>query len=140
MLQQHPSAASVGLLLPPVALPMAHRGGSSRDVRDVAPPTPIGVFEEQLAALQASKADMRNLRSHMAGLEDELEQLSNENNALRFEQAGPMEDIANLQQPRAVRQCFCRRAPLRLQASLGRNFTIFGGIRSHSEKKGSESR
>ena len=39
------------------------------------PPTPIGALEEQLAALQNTKADMRDLRIHMTGLEDELEQL-----------------------------------------------------------------
>ena len=49
------------------------------------PPTPIGALEEQLAALQDTKADMRDLRIHMAGLEDELEQLSNANNALQRE-------------------------------------------------------
>ena len=48
-------------------------------------PTPIGALEEQLTALQHTKADMRDLRTHMAGLEDELEQLSNANNALQRE-------------------------------------------------------
>ena len=47
------------------------------------PATPIGALEEQLQALQHTKADMRTLRAHMAGLEDELERLTTANESLR---------------------------------------------------------
>ena len=49
------------------------------------PATPIHVLESQLAALQHTKADMYELREHMAGLEDELEQISIANNAMQRE-------------------------------------------------------
>ena len=45
----------------------------------------VGALEEQLNALQTTQADMRSLRSHMAGLEDELEQLSTANGGLQRE-------------------------------------------------------
>ena len=49
--------------------------------------------EEQLTALQHTKADMRALRAHMAGLEDELEHLSTANAGLRRELAHKNETI-----------------------------------------------
>ena len=43
----------------------------------------IGALEEQLAALQETKSDMRALRQHLAGLEEEIEQLSTANGVLQ---------------------------------------------------------
>ena len=52
------------------------------------PATPIHVLESQLAALQHTKADMYELREHMAGLEDELNRCRAELSEMRGKQEG----------------------------------------------------